>query len=286
MARYLTKFVNSPLNKYVTTAKFRQFSSATPNALVTTDDNGLATIKMNRAPANSLSLEFNLELLEHLSHLEQSGAKALVLTTELPNIFCAGLELSELHQPSQERVRSFWTSFQDLWIKLYSYKLPTIAAITGHSPAAGCVLSLCCDYRIMQTPKYSIGLNETQLGLVAPFWVMNTMIDTIGMREAEKALSLGTLFTAQQAKSVGLVDEVADSREEVMDRANKVATQYMKVPGSAWHKSKMMVRSETLEKMTSRKEQDIIRKYEELQDPEVQQVLGMYVKALKAKSKK
>ena len=38
------------------------------------------------------------------------------------------------------------------------------------SPAGGCLLSMCCDYRVMVGPKYTIGLNETQLGIVAPFW--------------------------------------------------------------------------------------------------------------------
>lgn len=41
----------------------------------------------------------------------------------------------------------------------------------GSSPAGGCLMALSCDYRIMaENPKYSIGLNETQLGIIAPFW--------------------------------------------------------------------------------------------------------------------
>ena len=34
--------------------------------------------------------------------------------------------------------------------------------IQGHSPAGGCLLAMCCDYRIM-APNFTIGLNETQL---------------------------------------------------------------------------------------------------------------------------
>lgn len=41
----------------------------------------------------------------------------------------------------------------------------------GSSPAGGCLIALSCDYRIMaENPKYVIGLNEAQLGIVAPFW--------------------------------------------------------------------------------------------------------------------
>jgi enoyl-CoA hydratase/carnithine racemase len=40
----------------------------------------------------------------------------------------------------------------------------------GHSPAGGCLLALSCEYRVMVGPKYTVGLNETQLGIVAPKW--------------------------------------------------------------------------------------------------------------------
>ena len=97
-------------------------------------------------------------------------AKGLILTSSMPSVFCAGLEITEMYQPDRSRLESFWGSLQDLWINLYSCKLPTAAAIAGHSPAGGCLLTMCCDYRVMVGPKFTIGLNETQLGIVAPFW--------------------------------------------------------------------------------------------------------------------
>lgn len=43
--------------------------------------------------------------------------------------------------------------------------------LQGSCIAAGCLISLACDYRILaDNPKYVIGMNETRLGLVAPFW--------------------------------------------------------------------------------------------------------------------
>lgn len=45
------------------------------------------------------------------------------------------------------------------------------ASSQGASPAGGCLMALSCDYRVMaDNPKYVMGLNETQLGIVAPFW--------------------------------------------------------------------------------------------------------------------
>lgn len=43
--------------------------------------------------------------------------------------------------------------------------------LQGASPAGGCLMSLTCDYRVLaDNPRYAIGLNETLLGIVAPFW--------------------------------------------------------------------------------------------------------------------
>ncbi len=41
---------------------------------------------------------------------------------------------------------------------------------TGHAPAGGCVLAMCCDSRIMVSGKSKIGLNESKVGIVAPYW--------------------------------------------------------------------------------------------------------------------
>ena len=67
------------------------------------------------------------------------------------------------------------------------------------SPAGGCLLAMTCDYRAMLGPKFTIGLNETQLGIVAPYWFKDTMVNTIGTRQTELALMMGTLFTSEQA---------------------------------------------------------------------------------------
>lgn len=61
-----------------------------------------------------------------------------------------------------------------------------------------------CEYRVMVGGKYTIGLNETALGIVAPPWFQDTMRNTISPRTAELALTLGTLFSADEALKVGL----------------------------------------------------------------------------------
>jgi len=255
------------------------------NVAVTTDDTGVATLSLNKAPVNSLNMEFLQELSEALDTTSKT-AKGLVLTSSMNSVFCAGLEITEMHDPDPERLRQFWRSLQEVWIQLYSYKLPAAAAITGHSPAGGCLLSLCCDYRVMQGPKFTIGLNETLLGIVAPFWFKDTMLNTIGQRQTELALQLGTLFTADQALSIGLVDKVVEDRAECLAEAHKMVSKMIRIPAEARHVSKMLMRQETLDRLTRDREADIEHFANFVTQPVIQKPLGKYLEALKAKSKK
>lgn len=51
-------------------------------------------------------------------------------------------------------------------------------------------------------PDYNIGLNETRLGLAPPIFLCSSMQNIISNREAEKALTLGTLYSTEDAFKV------------------------------------------------------------------------------------
>ena len=113
--------------------------------------------------------------------VESDKAKrGMVLTSTNKNIFCAGLDLLEMHNPEEQRLRAFWHTLQELWLRLYIFPKPTGAAIAGHSPAGGALIATCCDFRAMVTSdKFTIGLNEAKFGLVAPFWFMDSFRNTV-----------------------------------------------------------------------------------------------------------
>merc|ERR1740137_89024 len=208
------------------------------------------------------------------------------LNTELIQDLTSAISSTAGTAKDPAKLRVFWGSLQDLWIALYSCKIPTAAAIIGHSPAGGCLLSMCCDYRAMVGPKFTIGLNETQLGIVAPFWFKDTMVNAIGQRQTELALMLGTLFNPQQALSIEMVDQVVDNREECLAATHKIVSQLSKIPSEARHVSKMLMRQPTLDSLTSNKQEDIEYFAKFIQQPIIQKPMGMYLEALKAKSRR
>nr|XP_006001521.1 PREDICTED: enoyl-CoA delta isomerase 1, mitochondrial [Latimeria chalumnae] len=169
----------------------RYMFNANKKILVEMDKStGVALMKMANPPVNLLNLETLTEFAISMEKLElDKDCKGLILTSSLSKVFTAGLDIMEMCGKSPEHVTEFWRAVQEMWLKLYGSNLVTIAAINGFSPGAGCLMALACDYRIMaDNVKYSIGLNETQLGIVAPFWLCASFYPTAHARQISKSM--------------------------------------------------------------------------------------------------
>jgi 3,2-trans-enoyl-CoA isomerase len=261
--------------------------------IATAADTGITTFTLHRTPGNSFSLELFGEINEWLLWLSYDAAcKSVVITSETANIFCAGLDINELHNAQPERFGQFWTGLQQMWTLINSFPKPIVAAITGHAPAGGCVIANCCDYRVMaRAPAgkpeklFRVGLNETALGIVAPPWVAKNMSHWVGTRKADIMLQRGDLVTADEALAINLVDEVVATPAEVKPAAELIAAKLMAMPHEARWMSKTMMRRDMLGLL----ETDEQRRYDTafytrlLQNEDVQKNISDYLAALKAK---
>lgn len=243
---------------------------------------GIAVLSMANAPVNSLSLDFLTELCINVEKLEMDKAcRGLIVTSSLPKVFSAGLDILEMYGKSPERCAEFWRAVQEMWFKLYNSNMVTIAAVSGSSPAGGCLMSLTCDYRIMaDNPRYSIGLNETHLGIVAPFWFKETMVNTIGHRHAEIALELGVLYNPSEALKIGLVDQIVP-QDQLLATAHEMMAKWLAVPDHARQITKSMMRKPTIDKLAANREADIKNFVSFITKDSIQKSLRMYLEMLK-----
>jgi Delta3-Delta2-enoyl-CoA isomerase len=215
----------------------------------------------------------------------------MILQSSTP-VFCAGLDLNELYQP--RRLEEFWTNFQQLYLDLFGTRLATIAAISGQAPAAGCMLAMATDYRIIQQPSstssrsnsVTIGLNEAKFGIVAPPWMADLMVHTLGQRQAELSLMLGTLYSPTEALAIGLVDTVLDDDDDMAEACQKIAMQWAQIPSHSRIASKQLMRKPLLEKLVSSRQQDLDLFCQFCLSEQVQANLGMYLQSLKKKQGK
>ncbi|XP_067859279.1 enoyl-CoA delta isomerase 1, mitochondrial [Heptranchias perlo] len=253
------------------------------NMIVELDSNtGVAVIQMKSPPVNSLSLEFLTEFAINMEKLEMDrGCRGVVLTSSIPKIFSAGLDINEMYGKTPEHTGEFWRAVQEMWLKLYGSNLVTIAAINGASPAGGCLLAMACDYRIMaDNPKYGIGLNETKLGIVAPFWFTDTMINVIGTRATEHSLQLGLMYSAPEALKIGLVDHLVP-QDKIMATASSVMSEWLTIPDHARQITKSMMRKPTLDRLLTHRESDIQNFVNFISKDSIQKSLQLYMEMMR-----
>ncbi|NXN12630.1 ECI1 isomerase, partial [Indicator maculatus] len=248
------------------------------------ESSGVAMMKFKSPPVNSLSLDFLTEFCISLEKLENDRAcRGVIFTSNVPKIFSSGLDITEMCGKSTEHYAEFWRAVQEMWLRVYGSSMVTIAAVNGSSPAGGCLVALSCDYRIMvENPKFSIGLNEAQLGIVAPFWFKDTFVNVVGHRVAERSLQLGSLHPAAEAHKIGLVDELVPE-EKLQERAVAVMAQWLALPDHARQLTKSMMRKAVLDRLVAHREEDIQNFISFISKESIQKSLRMYMEMLKKK---
>ena len=193
-------------------------------SIETFDHGPIREIRLARPPVNALDTALCRALSTAVTRAQDEGVHALVLSGN-ERIFSGGLDVPHLLAHGQDRagLLDSWSRFFEAVQTLADSPLPVVAALTGHAPAGGCVLALCCDYRIMaRSPDparpYAIGLNEVQVGLIAPEGIQRLLRRVVGSRLAERLLVSGELVPAERALQIGLVDELIEG-EQVVARA-------------------------------------------------------------------
>ncbi|XP_032816783.1 enoyl-CoA delta isomerase 1, mitochondrial [Petromyzon marinus] len=269
-----------------THAQVRHYSSSDKLSIDMDDKTGVAVLKLSNPPVNSLSLELLTELAIGLDKLEMNpSCRGVIMTSAHPHIFSAGLDVSEMMGKPTEHYREFWRAVQEMWLKLYGSSLVTIAAINGSSPAGGCLMAMCCDYRLMaDNPKYSIGLNETKLGIVAPFWFRDTMMGVVGTRVTERSLQLGLMYSPAEAVHVGLVDRTVPE-ETVFEEARTEMARWLKIPDHARQITKSMMRKTTIDHLLAQRDSDISNFANFISKDSIQKSLTAYMQALRQPKK-
>jgi enoyl-CoA hydratase/carnithine racemase len=155
---------------------------------------------------------FSPELLDGLSEaLDEltaaSGPRALV-TTGTGKFYSNGLDLDWLAQ-NGGRQEAYLDRVHATFVRLLTLPMPTVAAINGHAFAAGAMLSLTHDYRVMRADRGYFCLPEVDLGL--PFTPgMSALIQArLPKTTAHEAMVTGHRYGGEEAVTAGIVHRTA-----------------------------------------------------------------------------
>jgi Delta3-Delta2-enoyl-CoA isomerase len=148
------------------------------------------------------------------------GPRALV-TAATGKFFSNGLDLEWLFA-NPDRAEEYVVSVQDLFARFLALPVVTVAALQGHTFAAGAMLSLAHDFRVMRADRGFWCLPEADIGI--PFTRgMSALIQArLAPQTAHEAMTTARRYGGEDALAAAVVDR-AVAEDEVRPAAVELA---------------------------------------------------------------
>ena len=187
----------------------------------------VAEIVMNRAPVNAINHQLAREVIDAYKRAKDDpAARAVILTSALPTVFSAGLDLKLALAFDGQALRSFIEVFYyEMHEALYRLGKPVIAAVNGHARAAGVTWAVSCDM-IIAAEEAEMGYPEIDVGLLPAMHLVH-LPRQAGRHRAAHLLFTGDIVSAAEMYRLGVVNEVVP-RAEVLPRARVLARRLAK----------------------------------------------------------
>lgn len=194
-------------------------------------DDGVGIVRLDRPPANAISLQLSIELLDAL---EEAGSRddvgALVLWGGR-KVFAAGADIKEIVDHGPDEIRDQVTKLGDACDLLEVIPKISIAAITGFALGGGFELSLACDLRYAADDA-RVGQPEVKIGVIPGAGGTQRMTWLAGAGVARDLTYTGRQVEVEEAKALKLIERVLPS-DRVFDEAVRDARAFAQGPRKA-----------------------------------------------------
>jgi len=167
--------------------------------------------------------DFRVALENIVSKLKSETSITGIIFRSAKKTFFAGGDLDELIQARLEDATPFFEMIQKMKAEfryIETLGVPVVAALNGTALGGGWEIALGCHARIaLNDPKTKFGLPEVTLGLLPGGGGIVRMVRLLGLQNAFPFLMEGKQFGVDKAKSLGLIQDTAETAEELMDKA-------------------------------------------------------------------
>ena len=202
-----------------------------PDQLLTTRDDGVLTITLNRPEVlNALTRALQLELRDALDRAAEADVRAVVLTGA-GKAFCAGQDLREFTTMTGSVGEALEEQYHPNVRRIRALRKPVIAALNGVAAGAGLSLAMACDVRVA-AESASLVPGFVGIGLVPDAGGTWFLARELGFARAFDWLSSNRRLTAAEAHALGLVSEVI-ADDGFSTRVAELAAQWAARPTAA-----------------------------------------------------
>src|ERR1700752_3504980 len=172
-------------------------------------DGGVAVIEMFDPPANTYTYEMNRQLdAAILAARMDNNVYVIVLTGAGDKFFCAGANIKMLSTVDPTFKYYFCLHANETLLRLEHTPKLVIAALNGHTVGGGLEIAMAADIRIARQDSGKIGLPEINLGVLPGTGGTQRLSRMIGQSRAIELIVTGNTFTFEEAKELGIVNDV------------------------------------------------------------------------------
>lgn len=203
----------------------------------------IAHVWLNRPEArNAMNRTMTAELPKLLQALQKDASVRVVVLGGRGSAFCSGADLGRMEKAGRATGatnRADALKSAKFFNALYTFPKPTIARIHGPAFAGGMGLVCACDV-VVASEEALFCLPETRIGLV-PAMISPYVTRAMGANAARRYILSGERFSAQDARSMGMVHELAPAAE--LDAAvDRVAQAFVDCAPNALAEAKKLLR--------------------------------------------
>ena len=173
--------------------------------------NNVGIMTMNHNRENRFNPGFLQEMMHVLDQAEKdSRIGALVITGADPKFFSNGLDLDWLvaHVSDMEAIINYLTSVNAMFKRWTLYPKPTVAALNGHTFAAGLFMAAHMDFRFMREDRGWICLPEVDINIPLLPGMIAICQATMTAQGFRKLYYTGGRLTGPEAVEIGFVERV------------------------------------------------------------------------------
>lgn len=173
--------------------------------------------------ANAMNTQMGLDLRQFFAELyvDCDDLRCVVVTGRGEKIFCAGGDLKDRDGMSDAQWQTQHAIFEQMMRGMRDSPIPIVGAINGAAFGGGCEFALACDF-LYAADHARFALTEITLGIMPGAGGTMNLPQAVGERRAREIIYTGKPFSAADALSWGLVNEVFGA-ERLLDETIKTA---------------------------------------------------------------
>jgi enoyl-CoA hydratase/carnithine racemase len=171
---------------------------------------------------NRFAPEWLAEVASHFDRVSTTEGPRALVTTATGKFFSNGLDLEWLSQ-NTDKFSPYVIDVHALFATALSLPVPTVCAVQGHCFAAGAMLALAHDFRVMRADRGFFCLPEVDINIPFTRGMSALIQGRLSKKTAHEAMTTGRRYGGAEALNAGLVDAVAHE-DDVLSSAIEMAS--------------------------------------------------------------